>query len=353
VRPHGAPAGSPRAAIAILLTFVLSAVVFVAAFLAIVRVVDARNHFGTGIFPVVTLDGRAEKLALFRAYAAAGPVQGLVVGSSRSWALDPAVLSAVSGRRFFNFSVGNARVEDYLAIYRWVRGQGVRLEVLIIGLDLEALHDDDQRESTLEFNDELRRGLDGRAASSGPAAILRVARRYKRAFGISQVGEIVTVVGISAGWKNAENATRYEADGHLRRLTVKSRDGVGPRDWLRHCTSEYLRRIGRMSQLSAMRRATLARLIEEARADGVAVKVWLTPVDPAALHEIAPRSRYGQLLDDLRAYLDDLQHRVAFETYDFTDPSTFDGTPASWEDCFHVDASNAARVAARLMARRS
>ena len=68
--------------------------------------------------PTVTLDARRQKMDLFRAYQAQEPVQGLILGSSRTMKLDPQVFGEATGQRFFNFTVDAARAEDYLAVYR-------------------------------------------------------------------------------------------------------------------------------------------------------------------------------------------------------------------------------------------
>ena len=55
-------------------------------------------------------------------------------------------MQAATGFRAFDFAVEGARAEDYLVLYRWVRARGIRPRVVVIGLDVEALHDDDRPE---------------------------------------------------------------------------------------------------------------------------------------------------------------------------------------------------------------
>ena len=129
--------------------------------LGLALVVDPRGDFGTGMFPCVALDSRRDKMRLFEDYNRRGAVHGIVLGSSRSMLLSCSKLGANSKLRWFNFSVDSARTEDYLAIYRWVRNRDSRLGRLIIGLDVEALHDHCEMDSRLKANSGLMRSLGG------------------------------------------------------------------------------------------------------------------------------------------------------------------------------------------------
>src|SRR5690349_19786525 len=101
-------------------------------------------------------------MKLFSAYRKSRPLQGLILGSSRSMKLRPELLREKTGLEFFNFAVENARAEDYLAIERWVRQQTAPPNLLVVGLDIEALHDDDVPEEQLQANAELQFALAGR-----------------------------------------------------------------------------------------------------------------------------------------------------------------------------------------------
>ncbi|MBI3635523.1 MAG: serine--tRNA ligase, partial [Candidatus Rokubacteria bacterium] len=138
-----APRPKPRAAARVLGAFLIVAAVSALVYCALVRLVDPYGWFGTGWLPPLAPKVRQDKIAAFRAASTRGAMQGLVLGSSRAIRLDPRVLEAASGLRFFNFTVDNARAEDDLALFRWVRAQGVAPRAVIIALEVETLHDDD------------------------------------------------------------------------------------------------------------------------------------------------------------------------------------------------------------------
>src|SRR3989442_7710054 len=90
----------------------LTAVAGVAVFLVgLARLVDPRDDFGTGVFPVVVSDARREKLEQFVTYNRERPVEGIVLGSSRSMKLGPRSLEAGLRPRLLQPSVHSCRGE--------------------------------------------------------------------------------------------------------------------------------------------------------------------------------------------------------------------------------------------------
>src|SRR5687768_13190122 len=113
-----------------ILHFLAATGLIAGAYASVLVAVDPRADFATGLVPPAILDSRAVKQRLFLDYARSVPVEGLVLGSSRAMKLRPDELGGLLGARFFNFSVDSARAEDYLAVYRWVRGTGASLRFL-------------------------------------------------------------------------------------------------------------------------------------------------------------------------------------------------------------------------------
>lgn len=330
-------------ALSLLGVFCLSVLAVGIVYVVVIRIVDPRGLFGTGRFPVLIQDARREKMPLFKSYAAQGPVEGLLLGSSRSMKLDPKAFTRIAGRRFFNFAVSSARAEDDLAIYRWVRARGEHPRIVVVGLDVEALHNDDQLETPLEFNDELMLALRGR--EEWRAAVVRAVKRYKRSFGISHLADTVKSVGLVTGLVPRHPATTVDGDGYLNYL-----------DWeygsLAQCNRTTLQRFAGMTALSPRRKDDIAHLVEEARANGATVKIWLTPLNPETQRYIEERAPYRRLLADTIVFVGDFARRGLADVYDFSVPAAFGGDASRWYDCYHVDESSAAKIAAALMTTR-
>ena len=338
--------------------FLLALAGLAASYLTMVRVVDARAAFGDPLkprlFPTVRFDSRMEKLRLFHAYQQAGTVTGLTLGSSRSMKLDPAQLDRRSGLRFFNFGVDSALVEDYLAIYRWAKAQGARPRLLLIGLDIEALHNDDKPDERFERNPVLQAAL-GTAPPSragwGPA-LAREALRLKSTLDIAYWKD--TRRALSA-WlrspKPDEIFSRLEPNGYLRYPKWEWERASGRFDLARQVESStgYIGFFKTMTGLSPQREGRLEQLITEAQAERTEVRIWITELHPAIMRRLEQQTRYRDLHDSTWRYLRSLKSRFGIEVFDFSRPEQFEGSVAGWYDGAHIDESNAALVTARLM----
>lgn len=328
-------------------------------YVGIIRLVDPHGDFGTGLFPTVELDLRVEKMQLFRAYQATAPPEGLILGSSRAMKVCPRTLEAATGHRFFNFAVDTARGEDYLAIYRWVRQQGVQIRLLMIGLDVEALHDDDRPEGSLLLNDALMQTLgEGTLREPGLLAPFRryhlaqMVRKYKATFTIRYLTDAVRAIDLFLRPQSRPlPQMEFEPDGYLRyrRWEMERTAGTFHFDQdLERCLTKSLTRFDNMTQLSRRRRAYLRQLVDEARADGARVIVWITSLHPLTTRYLEAHTGYAALLAATREYQQALARDDGAATYDFSRPESYQGTPLGWYDCLHIDETNADRVVAAL-----
>jgi hypothetical protein len=332
---------------AIIRTFVLTVVALAFIYAAAIQTVDPRGDFGRRPAAGLVLDARVEKIKRFQAYAAAGPVEGLILGSSRSMMLEPAGLEKATGLRFFNFSIEGARAEDYLEIYRWVRAQGIHPRVVILGVDVEALHNDDRREARQPMSS----SGDAPPESRWQAFRHRFAL-VKRAFGASYLADGVRAVAFRP-WSSRLPFYAFGPDGALRYPQLEERRAHGTFDLDRRiadCLPVYLERFQSMMGLSPRRRADLEATIREATSDGARVIVWLTTLHPRAIDYLEHRTRYAQLAAATRAYLESLAREPEVRVMDLSEASSYGASPRGWYDCGHIDEDNAARVIARLAA---
>jgi hypothetical protein len=89
----------------------------------------------------------------------------------------------------------------------------------------------------------------------------------------------------------------------------------------------------------------LRQVVDEARADGARVVIWITSLHPLTSRYLEAHSRYPALLDATRAYEQALSREDGIAIYDFSRPENYDGTAMGWYDCLHIDETNADRVA--------
>lgn len=324
--------------------FIIAAAVMFLVAAIVFQVVDPRGDFRTGVFPVIVRDTRVEKMGLFSAYRADGAVQGLILGSSRSMKLAPRVLTARTGLRFFNFAVDNARAEDDLGIERWVRQHGARPRFLIVGLDVEALHNDDAADDGFLRNRELQRALTGQTDH------FQLFWTFKRAFTPTYVTDTADSV---RQFLRPTVSSRFllEPDGYLRDLNLEAQRAAGTFDLNRQispCLDIYVSRFQGMTGLSPRRKEYVEQLIAEERAEGGRTIVWLTPLHPITVRRLEARTKYDQLLGQTRAYLDELRTSQQITSFDFSEPDRYGGTLTEWDDCAHTNETDSERIAAAL-----
>lgn len=330
----------------------------VLAHVALMKVIDPRGDFGTGLFPSVVYDARAQKLALFQAYRARGPVEGLVLGSSRVMKISPVSLEARTGRRFFNFAVEAARPDDLFAIYWWAVKQGARPSLMLVGLDVDALVMDE--ELPVKFTKNLPLVL-ARAEGLGETGSAFDAARarfdvYKQALTTQYAHDAVVAVRLRLRPEDNLLNAEFEADGYLRypKWEAERANGIFRADQAdAECFAGHAKQFLRSDRLRPRHLAQFERLIRDARAHGVRVTVWLTGVRPRTIRYLEERTTYATRLAETRAFLATLRTRYGIETFDFSEIERYDGTAKGWYDCAHVDEENARLIVDELTRSRS
>ncbi len=320
-----------------------AAALFLAAALAF-WVVDPHDDFHTGLFPVIVRDTRAEKMDLFRRLDGEEPALGIVIGSSRSMRLAPAIFESAAGFRFFNFAVDNARTEDYLAIVRWILAHAPAPRAVIIGVDVEALHDDDAPDVGLAKNADLLR------AWTGAAPPLLPLRTLKATFTPTYVEDTATSIRLRIH-PAGRGHFFFEPNGLMHDPDVEHERAAGAYDLksrMTGCMATYVERFEWMTGLSPARTEYLRETIAEVRAAGGTPVLWVTPLHPATIRRLEARTAFDALRAETVALVDDLHRTSGVAAHDFSDPSRYGGRADGWDDCAHTDQSDADRIAARL-----
>jgi len=332
---------------AIIRTFVLTLAGLALLYGFVIQTVDPRGDFSRRPMAGVVLDAQAEKVKIFGAYATRGPVDGLILGSSRSMKIDPQALEPQTGLRFFNFAIEGARAEDYGALYRWVRAQGVRPRAIVIGLDVEALHSDDRPEP--------RQPLPG-TGTAGAGTVSSVFHQWlareKKAFGASYLGDGIRAVALLP-WSSRLPYYAFGPDGYLRYPQFEAQRERGTFDLegrISDCLTLYLERFQGMTGLSRGRQAALEEVVREARSEGARVIIWLTTLHPRTVDYLTRRTPYAELVARAGAYAASLARDPGVRVLDLSSADRYGATASGWYDCGHIDEDNAARVTALLAA---
>lgn len=320
-----------------------------AAYLALAYYVNPVRDFAAPAshpFPAVRSDYRNEKLALFDGFldtAPRMPVQGLVLGSSRSMLLNGGRLRQATGLRFFNFGLASAKGEDFLAALRWAtarKGQAPKL--VLIGLDVESLRESRSIGDSLHPLREL--------ATGAPSASEYLEAVVPRMLAWSYARSVLFSMYLAVRPQPA--AVGFDPDGTLQyRLHDRQRreGSFSLASEMSGCMASCRQKIEETDSLSATQIAYLNRTVTEARQSGAKVVVWLTGPHPQTTAFLAAGTAYPRLLEQTRAVLRETAQLGAV-TVDLHDPRSYGGDEQGWYDCNHFDNSNAIRVENMLTA---
>jgi hypothetical protein len=330
--------------------FLGSLLAFTLLYLAAVSVIDPRRRFFGRAFPEILMNSRAEKLRMFESYASKNNVAGIILGSSRSMALNPARLSSLTGKRFFNFGVYSGAPEDFVAIYRTLRLRGHRVDEIVVALDLVALRPA-ELDDELKANPTLLAGLSGATPSFIDFGRHWITQ-YKETLSIPYAKDVSKSVQVFLERRKVNQV--FSPDGGIAyaRWEEEMRAGTfDPGPAYKRCEDGQTRTFRNFSELSAKRVSWLRDFVQDARAGGTSVRVSVTPYHPRTLDVIArdPRAsiNFRKAAGAAETLLKDL--RVPFAN--FTNVAAFDGQPDNWHDCTHFDSRDADRIVDRLFQR--
>jgi hypothetical protein len=326
--------------VAFFCTFLL----LVATYLGLYRVIDPRGQFGTGIFPAPLANARVSKQKKLRAYEKTHAVNSLILGSSRSMLFDPAVIDKKTGLVFFNFAVENAMVEDYLAVYRWVKSQGVKPKMLIVGLDVEALNNSNKMDERLQDNPALYNALKGAPQSSLGERLRLMLSEASNALTIQNA--MAMFQGIKLKVRPAPQTDIVQPDGHTEYPVYEKMHQAGTWD-LQAKISEtipgYSAEYKDMTSLSDERKAQLLTLVKEATGDGAKTILWIPPLHPVTVKKLAEATPYPARLMDTIHFAESVaaQYPRSVFAVDLSTPERFGGNDSDWRDGAHMNKKNA------------
>lgn len=337
---------------AVLTTIVVTLAVYALVAVLVVGTVNPFGSFWGDDFPTATPITRIRKTALFEARQRQAPVEGLILGASKSMKLSPARFSDATGLRFFNYSLSAGSLEDVKIVLGLAKDRAARPRAVVIGVDAQMLT---RVEPSYELRSdwEFARRLEGRPLTLGwkvehGASLLRdaLAPWYARAVWTS----------ITAKLDGKEPLHHFYADGYL---DYRTRDraiaaGTYPRArMIARCAREAVDSLRAQHPFDPARLALLDSILAGVRADGIQATVWLTPYHPLVYEGIA---RDPELDAWMRSVPDTLRriaaaHGAAFVNLQTID--TFDGDPVDFYDCAHFGNANAERITQRLLTARA
>jgi hypothetical protein len=305
-------------------------------------IVDPYATFGTGLVaPVVWLD-RDEKANALEALVEKPAV--VVLGSSRSMKLKPDCLGRLTGKAAFNFAVNSAQVEDYTAIYRYIRSlDHGAMRRLIIGVDPEAFHNAAVPDHRLQVSKRLSKHLDG--APSYPLASLGADLLSWQTLKDSVRAVRHAVLGGEA------RASAFGPDGYLTYVVWEDqiRRGVfDPKAHIEASVSEYTERYRGFTALSEGRVDAFRNLLKEAKAAGIEVDAFIPPLHPELARRLEANTTVAARTDETEALLRSLEGEALLRFHETSRLEAIGGDPALFFDGAHMMEANAIRLLSKI-----
>jgi hypothetical protein len=335
--------------------FLLVIAAFTVVYSGIAVTINPRGDFASHRFPSLIADSLQEKRRLWQSFQSTHRVGGIILGSSRSMKLQPATFARAFGTPFFNFAVNGSHVEEMALVYDIVRKQGVRPKIVVIGLDLEALHSDNLLSIPHIPFVKLRKEIDA-AVVPPPSRIEQIsdaATALNRTFTLSYTNDMIRSVEIKAHPAQlGESAQLIDPDGYMRYPGYEAERRAGTFDLdkqIRKVQNYYVERFKAMTALSPRRKAALEQLITKIQGDGGRIILWITTLHPRLVAQLNAATPYPELLKELRAYVKQLHTRYGIAVTDCSDITFYGGSETGWYDGAHVDESNAALITRRIL----
>jgi hypothetical protein len=325
--------------------FLLTISLLAVSYFALVTIVNPYGQFPGERFPRISPNSRGLKLKLLEQYQRSGPVDVLIMGSSRSMKLSPQLVQQLTGDRTFNASVFSGGPNDFLAMYRVIRQQGIHPKEIVLGLDVGFLGKDNQPTDDFLSNLTLTSALEGTTPNAAQK-LWHWLELYKSSLRPYYIKDTALSVWIKL--RPRMPVHKFLPDGHLdyELWDQQVRRGTYPhRQQLEDCTDRGMQSLGVSYPVSPELKNDLEQLVIETKRDNVALVLWITPLHPDFLARISQVPQATENFEQARLQLLEIANKYGLALKDLTDITSFGGDPEGWYDCVHYDESDAAKIA--------
>jgi len=309
-------------------------------------VVNPLGIYSTHYFSPMVWNGRGEKVA---ALATEDPKpQILVFGSSRVWTISPAKLTELTGMPSFNAGVSVAMAEDYYALLRYaVEQANIQPKLVIIGLDVEALHNTRPVDARSQDVPELRPYLPG-------GGIDAVESRLKSLVTAQSVQLSIRSLRLSRRGKTDAPADPLytvgpHGDTRLAGMERRLSTGDSTRDKELHdAIPTFQKRYDNYTALSPVRLNYLRETLEYCAQKHIKAIVYVTPMSEKMTAQLESRG-YSARLQDLRNQVAPIAQANGATFLDYSNISAFGGSEEGFLDGAHRDQAAGNIMVAHLL----
>lgn len=329
-------------------TFLFTVFFTVFCYFALVTVVNPRGVFWGRSFPEILPNSRGLKLDLLQKYNSEGPVDLVVLGSSRSMKFSPELLQGLTGKRSFNAGVFSGGPNDYLAIYRVMKQQGIVPKTVLLGLDQDSLDPNNGPAPDFSSNLALTAALKG-TVPNRPARLWHRVTLYKQTLTPLYMQNLVESLWVKIHPRPA--LFTFEQNGHEeeRVMDAQMQAGTYPgAEKIAQCENVQTAKFAQFQEPSPELEGDLKQLLAEAATDHVQVVFWITPVQPDALAKILEEPIAGRNFQNAENHLLKIGADYQLTVRDLTDSRSFGSQSSTWYDCVHYSQADSDKIATKL-----
>jgi len=284
--------------------------------------VDPLGVYGSRLFEPIVLRTRGAKLYLYEQTRPAPAI--VILGSSRSFSVDPQYVEAKTSRKAFNAAVGGAGIRDYLEFARCFAARGSFPSLLIVAVGVEQALSPGR---TFERNDLMEDCLHPQSTLSD-----RV-QAYRGLFTLEETWASLRVLGLEVTGRPAP-AYSFGRDGMIRGLGTPS-PRLRDQDVSDSLAAAWGPGNFTHDRLSPESIGQIRQLLDLCRDRGARVIVYLPPYHPRAVTLYLRESQFASARSHLLEQLASWATEYPLRFYDFTEVGLFGGREEMFDDASH------------------
>lgn len=321
---------------------IVCSLVITSGIMAMNYVVNPHGKYDSNVLPSLVWTGRSDKATLLEELDEHPEV--LVLGSSRTMKIDPEFIEEKTGLSSFNAAVNSANAEDYYTMLRYSLDTLERKpKYIILGIDVEAFHNNTPFDDRLLFNKTLSKYLNAQDRISFQEMFTSLLSYEETASSL-----------VSLYYKLNEypnRSTYYDDDGFLH-YTQKS-GTVTDENYdskIEDYIERYLARYEGYTQLSEKRKDYFEKFLTLADEENIQVIAFITTLHDDIIDGLKKTRNYDEVKKQLVTYLNDMdEQNTNFVYEDFDRVEKYDGILTAFYDGAHIHEKNANRITKRLL----
>ena len=297
-------------------------------------IVDPMSSFQTNIFKPLLESERTDKLQMLENFSSSPDI--LILGSSHVMKFNPKLIGNITNKTVFNFGVFSARTEDYYAILSFaVEDLNITPELIILGIDIEAFHDNLEIDARLIAEKRLYKKINNNYFYVSFQSVFK-------SINIWYFMDVLKVFKYSIlGYP--EKTYHFEDDGFLiydKWERQKESGNFNLTFELEKSTPKVFYRFKDINKLDKTRKKYFEKFIKKAEENNISLIFFITTIHPETLNKLYEKTKYPDLYSELKNYLDELKLSYDFISYDFSTIENYNGCEECFYDAGHIDEKN-------------